>query len=254
MLTMALECTFPAGPRRVSQAGEYLDKLRPFLLSLRRRTTMITSERRLVSRIIAGDVGSWQTFITRYAPFIYKAIVRYTDDTDEKMEIFVRVLEKLRQNDYERLSRFDFRSALSTWLTVVARHIGLDFLRSRYGRNFELKTVRLVSCDDQPEALNKVATTRDPRREFEDRQRAHTGRTLRQQLAAVFPTLTPQEVLLIKLVYFQGLKVSEAGRLLGINPAYKFLDRTLVRIKRELLEHSGLSAAEIDDFFFAEVP
>ncbi len=109
------------------------------------------SDARLVRAILAGDTAAWQKFILQYSNFIYRAIVRYTDDYDEKMAVYLHVLEKLREDRFERLRRFAFQAKLSTWLTVVARRLALDFLRARYGRDFSLKKIRVVSIDGEPD-------------------------------------------------------------------------------------------------------
>jgi len=42
------------------------------------------------------------------------------------------------------------QAKLSTWLTVVSRRLALDFLRAKYGRDFRLKKIRVVSYDAPP--------------------------------------------------------------------------------------------------------
>ncbi len=114
--------------------------------------------------ILAGDTAAWQKFILQYSNFIYSAIVKYTDDYDEKMAVYLHVLEKLRQDRFERLRRFAFQAKLSTWLTVVARRLAIDFLRARYGRDFELKKIRVVSIDDETGYAKAAGRRRPPRR------------------------------------------------------------------------------------------
>ena len=102
----------------------------------------------LVGQILEGNVRSWQRFILDYSVFIYSAVVRHTGDEEEKTAVYLQILEKLRENDFEKLRRFAFQSSLSTWLTAVSRNMTIDFLRSKYGRDFRLKKIKLLPLAD----------------------------------------------------------------------------------------------------------
>jgi DNA-directed RNA polymerase specialized sigma24 family protein len=127
---------------------------------------LFRDDAKLLKSVIAGDVASWQKFVLKYANFIYQAIGKYCDDYDEKMAVFLHILEKLRENRFERLQRFSFQAKLSTWLTVVSRRLAIDFLRAKYGRDFHLKKIRVVSYDASPSFLKLLANTRTPEHEM----------------------------------------------------------------------------------------
>jgi RNA polymerase sigma factor (sigma-70 family) len=205
------------------------------------------SDARLVRAILAGDTAAWQAFILQYSNFIYRAIVRYTDDYDEKMEVYLHVLEKLRADRFERLRRFAFQAKLSTWLTVVARRLALDFLRARYGRDFSLKQVRVVSIDGQPDYTKLLSDLKTPETELDASERMEKRRRLEGDLRAALDGLDDRERLAVQLVYFQGMRINEVGRLLKLSPAYKFLSRTLKKIRAGMEGKPGLSPREIAD-------
>jgi RNA polymerase sigma factor (sigma-70 family) len=54
------------------------------------------------------------------------------------MDVFARVLEALREDDFRRLRTYlaepDHRARFSTWLVTVVRHRTIDWLRARGGR------------------------------------------------------------------------------------------------------------------------
>lgn len=203
------------------------------------------SDERLVRAILAGDTSAWQKFILQYSNFIYRAIIKYTDDYDEKMAVYLHVLEKLRQDRFERLRRFAFQAKLSTWLTVVARRLAIDFLRARYGRDFELKKIRVVSIDDEAGYAKLLADARTPETVLAGNEKQEQRLVLQESLRCAMEKLDDRERLAVQLVYLQGMKINEAGRLLKLPAAYKFLNRTLKKIRAEMESAQRLSRVDI---------
>jgi RNA polymerase sigma factor (sigma-70 family) len=82
--------------------------------------------------------AAWDAFVTRYRRLIFATIRHYTQDYDDGMELFVRVCEKLRADDMQRLRvRAEDpapRAQFSTWLVAVVRHTVVDWFRHRDGR------------------------------------------------------------------------------------------------------------------------
>jgi len=202
---------------------------------------------RMLQAICAGDTAAWQKFILQYSNFIYGAIVKYTDDYDEKMAVYLHILEKLRENRHERLRCFAFRSKLSTWLTVVSRRLALDFLRGRYGRDFSLKKIRVVSIDAEPEYMKMLAETMDPEKELAAAERQEWRRRLEHGLRLAMDKLDDRERLAVQMIYFRGMRIREVGRLLGLPAAYKFVARALKKIRAEMESSPRFSRAEITD-------
>jgi RNA polymerase sigma factor (sigma-70 family) len=192
------------------------------------------SDARLVRAILANDTVAWQNFILQYSNFIYRAIIQYTDDYDEKMTVFLHVLEKLQEDRFARLRHFAFKAKLSTWLTVVARRLALDFLRAKYGRDFGLKKIRVVSIDGEPDYTRILADLATPETALVAAERQEQRHHLEEGLSRALDVLDDRERLAVQLVYFQGMRINEVGRLLTLPAAYKFLARTLKKIRAEM--------------------
>jgi RNA polymerase sigma factor (sigma-70 family) len=81
---------------------------------------------------------AWDVFIERYRRLIFGAIRRYTAESDDVMDVFARVCEVLRENDFARLRRCADRwepdRPLSTFLFTVVHNITIDWFRHRDGR------------------------------------------------------------------------------------------------------------------------
>ncbi len=92
-----------------------------------------------IAQLQANDSeAAWELFIERYRRLIFGAIRHYTAEPDEVMDVFARVCEALRDNDFARLRRcaahLDPRRPLSTWLVVVVHNLTIDWFRHRDGR------------------------------------------------------------------------------------------------------------------------
>jgi RNA polymerase sigma factor (sigma-70 family) len=224
-----------------------LDK-KYILQIITKRGQQLNREKILVDKILAGDTMSWQTFVIKYSNYIYKAIVKYIDDYDEKMNVYLEVLEKLKKNQFEKLKNFRFRSRLSTWLTVVTRNITIDYLRSTYGRDFRLKQITTLSYDTHQHIMNKLSDQKNPETEMIQKKSELSRAEFLGQLEKIIRDLDPKESLLIKLVYFKGIKIKDAGDMLNIPSVYKSLSRIIKKIRNRVQHTTSIPGATLESF------
>ena len=78
----------------------------------------------------------WRAFVDQFTTAIVALIERAgVADRDEVADVYVRVCERLAADGCERLRRHDPRKgALAAWLTIVIRHVVVDWARSERGR------------------------------------------------------------------------------------------------------------------------
>ena len=93
-----------------------------------------------IATLEAGDPeAAWDLFIDRYRRLIFGAIRHYTTEHDEVMDVFARVCEGLRENDFARLRRcaahVEPDRPISTWLVAVVHNLTVDWFRHRNGRS-----------------------------------------------------------------------------------------------------------------------
>jgi RNA polymerase sigma factor (sigma-70 family) len=222
-----------------------LDNFSGLLVIRQLMNGFFSDDANLLQAVIAGDVDSWQKFVLKYAAVIYRSTGKYCDDYDEKMAVFMHILEKLRENRFSRLSRFKFQARLSTWLTVVSRRLALDFLRAKYGRDFRLKKIRVVSYDAVPSFLKHLADTSTPEHEMAGAEQRQAREKLEQGLQQALQNLSVRESMAIQMVYFKGLKIKEAGKLLEVRSIYKFIARALEKIRNEMESKPQFCRADV---------
>lgn len=102
---------------------------------------MILSEKKLIKMFSDSEKSAcdaWVYFLDGYSKFILKVIRSFTNDYDEVMDKYLFVCEKLSENNFCLLKKYDYkdkrRAKLSTWLTVVARNLCVDQFRHSNGR------------------------------------------------------------------------------------------------------------------------
>jgi len=196
--------------------------------------SMFASDVGLVKKILEGDVRKWQAFVSRYSPFILRAVGSFTADHDERMDIYTHVLERLQANHFAKFRAFAFRSKLSTWLTVVARNMALDFLRAKYGRDFSKKKVYTCSLDQESNLQDCVADPRNPETTLRDDEALQEKESITAALRQAVGKLNNREALLLKLIYEDGCTIKEAGQVLGVPAVYRFLQRILANLQMDL--------------------
>ncbi len=105
----------------------------------------------LVERAAEGDERAWQALWSAVEPELARIVAqprflgRLGQREDERRDIIVAVMARLRADGFARLRRFlDARAqtpALSfmAWLRVVAKRVGIDYLRAHpdYVRRYE---------------------------------------------------------------------------------------------------------------------
>jgi len=99
----------------------------------RERTSRVEEDLALIARVDEGSTPHWHAFVDRYAGLIYSVIRRqlFAEDEDEIRDVFTEVLDTLYRG---KLTEYEGRSELSTWLIVISRGKALDYLRRRDGR------------------------------------------------------------------------------------------------------------------------
>jgi DNA-directed RNA polymerase specialized sigma24 family protein len=82
--------------------------------------------------------AAWDLFVDRYRRLVIAAIRHYVQDYDDVMDVFARVCETLREDDFRRLRQYAaeprHQARFSTWLVTVVRHLTVDWFRHRDGR------------------------------------------------------------------------------------------------------------------------
>ena len=188
--------------------------------------------------------SAWASFVARHSKLLLHAARSLGADYDGVMDRYAFGLERLRENDFQRLRGYapDGRSKFTTWLVVVARRLALDHYRQRYGRapghadqdaahrrSLRRQLADMVLNPADPAEL-AGADTVSPEDELGAAHRT-------SHLAAAIAKLNPADRLLLRLRFEDGLTAREIATILGLptlfhvyrrlNAIYPFLRREL---------------------------
>jgi RNA polymerase sigma-70 factor len=131
-----------------------------------------------------------------------------------------------------KLAYYSGRGSLAGWLRAVVAQLAVDHHR---------KDARLVPTEDDTE-LDRLAHSGDEAREQPEARSAYNPEELlsdrsqtvelEKALAQSLAELADEDRLLVKLYYFDGLRLREAGKVLGVHEATA--SRRLTRVHGEL--------------------
>ncbi len=137
--------------------------------------------------------GCFENLYNRYVQKVYKQCFSITKNSaqaqDFTHDIFIRI--------FSRLDSFQGRSTFSTWLYTISYNYCLDQLK---------RAKRLTTTYLSDEAEYYYTTTDDA-----EKTESHL-----QQLSHVMKTIAPQEAMMLKLKYQDGLPVSQIGQQLNL--------------------------------------
>lgn len=158
------------------------------------RANAPASDEYLIQQIAIGDQSAMRTLFARHRVPVYRFALRLVRDAvlaeDVVSEVFLDV--------WRQASRFEGRSAVSTWLLAIARFKALSTMRRR--PEAELDEGMASSIEDPAD---------DPEVVLQKTTRA-------EQLREALTRLSPEQGAVIDLVYYHGKAVFEVAEILGI--------------------------------------
>ena len=202
----------------------------------------------------SSQQAAWEDLIGRHTRLLLAVSRSFNGGHDEVMERYTYILDKLREDDFRRLRTFDDRSGarFSTWLTVAARHLCLDHLRSVYGRQREsdrsnrwypLRRIRRALADSIGEEI-------DVDQIIDDQSQSVISRTVvaeRDELLRFALTrLSARERLLLALRYEDDLSASRIAGIVGLATpfhVYRQLNNILEKL-RGMLQSRGVDGVD----------
>ena len=161
------------------------------------------SDAEIVHRVMDGDINAFESLLVRYKGHVLEVVkkhVPYNEVEETAHNVFVRA--------YQSLPTFKQRSSFKQWLSGIAVRACYDFWRKQY-RSREMPMSSLT--EEHKEWLEKVASDRS-HQSFDDMDSQKKAREL---LNWALDRLSPEDRMVLELVYLEGLSGSEVADLLG---------------------------------------
>jgi RNA polymerase sigma-70 factor len=205
-----------------------------------------------------GDQRAWSDLVERYDSTVHAAARHAASNEDAAQDLAQSIwaeLHGLRVREDGRpsgkIAYYSGRGSLGGWLQAVVRQLAVDqhrkqsrLVQTEEDTDFD----RLARASSQGEnAFSATQAAPDPEHALSDRRAAHD---IEAALSEAVHELAAEDRLLVKLYYFDGLRLREAGAVLGVHEATasRRLARvqTLIRSRVEaiLMKEHGWTSSE----------
>ena len=166
-----------------------------------------SSDMDIVRRVVGGDVNAYEQLLAKYKQYVLQIVARhlpYQFVEETTHDVFVRA--------YQALPGINSRTAFKAWLATIAIRTCHDFWRKRY-RSRELPISSLT--EDHQEWLNQVVAADSAQALVEQGRQQEARELLEWGLAK----LSPDDRMVLELMYFEERSGREAAELLGLSLA-----------------------------------
>jgi RNA polymerase sigma-70 factor (ECF subfamily) len=150
-----------------------------------------------------GDVNAYAHLLERYEAHVLRIVKRhipYNQIEEIAHDVFVKA--------YQSLSTFKKKSGFKQWLSTIAVRTCYDFWRKAY-RSRELPISALT--EKHKEWVEQTVSDQSNRSFYESGSRKEA----RELLDWALDRLSPEDRMVLELVYLEGLSGKEAANLLG---------------------------------------
>ena len=186
-----------------------------------------------------GDQSAWNDLVERFSATVRSAARSASSNEESAEDLAQSIWAELyglkvstEGKPAGKLAYYSGRGSLAGWLRAVVAQLAVDQHRkqSRLVQTEEDSDFdRMIQESKGEEAWSGHGGALNPEQEVSTKQ---AGAQLQEALSAAINELSPDDRLLVKLYYFDGLKLHEAGALLGFHEATA--SRRLTRIYSEL--------------------
>jgi len=161
------------------------------------------SDAEMIRRVLQGDVNAFEPLLKKYKRYVFKIVnkhVPYDQAEEVAQDVFVRA--------YQSLANFKAKSSFRQWLAKIAVRTCYDFWRKRY-KNREISESALSR--EQKNWLETVVSEQSDVSFYEEMSRTEAREVLNQAL----DRLSPEDRMVLELVYMEGRSGKEVAELLG---------------------------------------
>ena len=178
-------------------------------------------DRELIQRCLARTAGAWEDFADRFIGLVTHVVTHSADARnirlkrhdveDHVAEVFLQIIK----NDFAVLRRFQGRSSLATYITVIARRIVVrEFISKKLPQSSE-------DSDDGDGESDYVVGFRmslDTGKISipDDEQSAEQQLINKEQIESLLAKLSDQEASVMRLFHMEGKSYDEISSLTGI--------------------------------------
>jgi RNA polymerase sigma-70 factor (ECF subfamily) len=186
-----------------------------------------------------GDESAWSDLVERFTSTVRSAARSASSNEDGAQDLTQSIWAELYglrvRDDGKRASKLAYysgRGSLAGWLRAVVAQLAIDHHRKQsrtVQTEDDAEFDRLAQRSDDGQEAFLASATLNPEDAISDKL---AGAEMQKALERSMKELSDEDRLLVKLYYFDGLRLREAGSVLGVHEATA--SRRLTRIHGEL--------------------
>ena len=166
----------------------------------------LSTEKELISRMLAGDERAFNTFFTNYFPRVYRfALPRLGGDVEATKDVVQATMTKVIRN----VADYRGEAAMFTWICQICRRQIVDYLRA-HRRHAD----RVVPIDDSLEVRAAMESIEAPAEN--EPGNSYSRAETRQLIQTVLDRLPARYGDVLEWKYVEGHSVEEIGERLGV--------------------------------------
>ena len=157
----------------------------------------------IVNQVVSGDVNAFERLLKRYQAHVVRIVRKHIpfDKVEEvAQDVFVRT--------YKSLPTFKGDDGFKQWLSTITIRTCYDFWRKHY----RYREIPLSSLSEKHQVWLEEATSNSSSQSFYERD---SQKEAREILDWALDRLSPEDRMVLELVYLEGYSIKEAANLLG---------------------------------------
>lgn len=187
-----------------------------------------------------GDEKAWEDLVKNFDGTVKSAARKISSNNDDAEDLASSIWAELHGLKHDKggrlrtkLSYYSGRGSLAGWLRAVVAQLAVDEFRkqSKFVQIEEAREFENLAHESSEKSENVavVAHSDDPERIFAEKR---TSADVADALQAAIGELSAEDRLILKLYYFDDLKLKDIGASLGFHEATA--SRKLVRVQTEI--------------------
>ena len=162
-----------------------------------------SADAEVVDQIVSGDVNAFEGLLQRYEAHVVRIVKKHIpfDKVEEvAQDVFIRV--------YRSLPNFKRNDSFKQWLSTITIRTCYDFWRKHY----RYREIPVSSLSEKHQIWLEEATATKSSQSFDER---YSQKEAREVLDWALDRLSPEDRMVLELVYLEGYSIKEAASLLG---------------------------------------
>jgi RNA polymerase sigma-70 factor, ECF subfamily len=165
--------------------------------------TTFVDDHDIVRQVIAGDINAFGFLVQKYQGHILAVVgnhIPHNQAEEIAHDVFVKA--------YQSLLTFKFKGGFKQWLSAIAVRTCYNFWRKEY----RSREIPMSSCSEEDRVcLERVMASQSNQITSEKNLQKEAG----ELLGRAMDRLSPEDRIVLEMVYLEGLSIKEAAGFLG---------------------------------------